>query len=302
MIHSVQQNASDQKNLPILLLEYLLLRLVGALIRLLPFSVGMAAARWVGRLLYVLLARYRTIALENLRAAFGDEKTASEVKKIAVQSFKHLAVFGLEFIWIPKMTKHLDRYLLVEGADRLWNALNAKNGVVLIVSHFGNWEWMAVGTGAEGFPMHAVARPLRNPFVYDYVKKLRGITGLKSVDKKGAVRQAVKLIKKNQVLCVLIDQHERQGSVRVPFFGREALTPTLPAILALRRSAVVMPLFFYREKHPPSRMIFYDPFPVIETGDYKRDVFENTKQYVQFIEGEIRKRPGDWLWMHRRWR
>ena len=90
MIHSVQQNASDQKNLPILLLEYLLLRLVGALIRLLPFSVGMAAARWVGRLLYVLLARYRTIALENLRAAFGDEKTASEVKKIAVQSFEHL--------------------------------------------------------------------------------------------------------------------------------------------------------------------------------------------------------------------
>lgn len=283
-------------------LEYLLLRLMSALIRLLPFSVAKAGARFVGRLLYVLLGRYRKIALENLRAAFGNEKSESEIKKIALQSFENLAVFGLEFIWIPKLAKRLDRYLLVKGPENVWKALKAEKGVVLIVSHLGNWEWMAVAAGVEAFPIHAVARPLRNPFVYNYVKKLRGFTGLKSVDKEGAVRDAVKLIARNQVLCVLIDQHERQGSVRVPFFGRDASTPTLPAVLALKRGAVVMPISFYRERRLPSRMIFYDPFPVIETGDYKRDVFENTKQYVQFIEREIRKQPGHWLWMHRRWR
>ena len=88
----------------------------------------------------------------------------------------------------------------------------------------------------------------------------------------------------------------------MPFFGRVASTPTLPAVLALRRGVPVLPLFFYRGTHLPYKMVLYDPFPVIETGDYDRDVYENTKQYVEFIEKEVKKSPSEWLWMHRRWR
>ena len=52
----------------------------------------------------------------------------------------------------------------------------------------------------------------------------------------------------------------------------------------------------------PTRVELGDPFPVVKTGDYERDLFENTKQYVKAIEDVVRKRPGDWLWMHNRWR
>ena len=55
------------------------------------------------------------------------------------------------------------------------------------------------------------------------------------------------------------------------------------------------------------RLGFYDvdlfkAFPTIDTGDYEADLFANTQQYAKWLEGEIRKQPNDWLWMHRRWR
>ncbi|OGW77314.1 MAG: hypothetical protein A3J52_00110 [Omnitrophica bacterium RIFCSPHIGHO2_02_FULL_49_9] len=283
-------------------LQYLFFRLVCVVVRLIPFSVGLLAARAVGRFLYYALGDYRKVAFQNVRAAFNGEKQDSEIKQIVQGSFDRLGVFGFEFMWIPKMAQRLDHYIRVEGTEHVRRALKRGQGVVLIVSHFGNWEWMAVATAAEGLPMHAVARPLRNPFIYGYVKRLRGLRGLKSVSKRGAVREAIKLVRRNQVVAILIDQHERHGSVRVPFFGHDASTPSLPAILAIRRNVTVIPLFLYREKRLPYRMVFYEPFQVIETGNYERDIFENTKQYVQAIEREVKRRPVEWLWMHRRWR
>ena len=282
-------------------IEYVFLRGVAAVIRLLPFSFVMKLARLGGRVLYFLLKKYRRVAHENIKMALSSEMNEDQIKRLVIESFENLAMFALEFIFIPKMAKNTDRYLQMEGGQYVKEALKKGKGVVVVLAHSGNWEWMAVLLGMN-FPIQAVARPLRNPFVYDYIKKLRGITGLRSIDKRGAIRQSLKMISRNEVVCVLIDQHERQASVRVPFFGREASTPTLPALLALKRGAVVLPLFYSREKKLPSRMFFSEPFKLIQTGNDEQDILENTKQYVARIEEEVRKRPAEWLWMHRRWR
>jgi Kdo2-lipid IVA lauroyltransferase/acyltransferase len=282
--------------------EYLFLRSMCALIRLVPFQFGMSCSRGVGRILFWALSGRRQIALDNLRAAFSDEKSEQEIQTIARKSFENLGAFAFEFVWIPKMAKNVRHYVESAGLEAVNQALSQKKGVVLLVPHLGNWEWMAVVTAFDGFPMHAVARPLKNPFVYRYIKRMRGLTGLEVVNKKGAARDSLRLLKRNQVVAILIDQHERQGAVRVPFFGRDAFTTTLPAILAIKRGAAVVPCFFYRSRDLPCRMVYCEALPVIETGDYEQDLRENTKQYVAAIEREIRKQPSDWLWMHRRWR
>ena len=283
-------------------LQYLFLRGVCFVINLVPFRVTMSIGRKAGGGLYWLLPERRNITLANLRAAFKTEKSEQEIEAIAKSAFENLGLIAAEVIRIPKMASDSKRYVRFEGAEFAREVLKEGKGAIFIVSHFGNWEWMAIATGAEGLPMHAIARPLRNPYVYNYIKKLRGTTGLQSVNKQGAARNSIKLLAKNQIVSMLIDQHERQGSVRPLFFGREASTTTLPAILAVRRGVPVLPLFFYREPGGLSRMVLGKPFPLIRTGDYERDIFENTQQYIKKIEEVVRKRPGDWLWMHRRWR
>ena len=267
----------------------------------------MSLGRFVGRLLYVFLSRYRTVALHNLHCVFGREKSEAQIRRIARESFENLGLFAVESIRIPRMTKRVRDYIVMENEESLFNALRAKRGVVLIISHFGNWEWMGVAAAArmreKGAKINAVARPLGNPFLYRYVvQHLRGATSLRTIDKKGAVREVMKLLDQNEFVCILIDQHERRASIPVPYFGMNAWTTTLPAVLALRRDVPAIPVFSFRRKGKPTLMKVGEPFPIIRTGSYDQDVYENTKQYLQAIEAEVRKRPGDWLWMHRRWR
>ncbi|MBI1977157.1 MAG: lysophospholipid acyltransferase family protein [Candidatus Omnitrophica bacterium] len=289
------------------LAQYFLFRLVCVFVDLLPFRLACSLGKWIGCLLYLALGRSREVALENLNQVYGNEKTDSEIKKIAIQSFENLGMFAVEFIRIPKILNQLDRYVVIRNEESVLEMLQQKRGVVLIVSHFGNWEWMGVTAGAraqeKGIKINAVARTLGNPFLYRYVvEKLRGATGLQTMNKKGAARETMKRLEQNEIVCILIDQHERNASVPVPYFGRPAWTTSLPAVLAIQQGVPIIPVFSFRQKNGPMIVDLGEPFPVIDTGDYDRDVIENTKQYMQAIEQVVRKRPGDWLWMHARWR
>ena len=287
-------------------IQFFIFRVISFLINLFPFSLAMDMGRRGGRVLYYLLPRYQKVATENLRSAFGGEKSKAQIKQIALEAFENLGLFAIEFLRIPKIIKRLDDYVSIRNQESVFKALQAGKGVILIVSHFGNWEWMGIAAGAQvrekGVSINALARPLGNPFMYRYIKELRGATGLKTVGKRGGAREAVRLLEENQIVCILIDQHERYGSVGVPYFGREAKTTALPAMLALKKGVTVIPVFCYRRKGKSSLVELGEPFPLIQTDDYERDLVENTKQYIHTIEVEVRKRPGDWLWMHRRWR
>ncbi len=287
-------------------IEYFLFRLICFILNLLPFPLAMKIGQFFGRLLYRFLGRFRKIALENLREAFKD-KSEQEIETIAKASFENLGYFAIEFIRIPHITKNLNQYVTIQNEQSVAKAMKLKKGLVLIVSHFGNWEWMAVGSGAKakemGLKINAVARALGNPFLYQYAtKKLRGATGLHTIDKRGAAREAMKHLDQNEIVCILIDQHERHGSVPVPYFGRIAWTTSLSAVMALKKGTPVIPVFSYRRKNKSTLVELGEPFSIIKSGNYEADLIANTLQYVQEIEKVVTKRPGDWLWMHARWR
>ena len=287
-------------------IQYILFRILCFILNLVPFSITLKLGKAIGRLLYLTLPKFRKVALENIRFAFKN-KTEHEVKHIAVQSFENLGMFAVEVIRIPEIIKNIRKYIVMQNEGPMFKALDQGKGIILIVSHFGNWEWMAVVAGIrfheKNRKINAVARSLGNPFLYRYVvEKLRGVTGLRTLDKKGAAREVIKHLDQNEVVCVLIDQHERHGSVPVPYFGRQAWTTSLPAVMALKKQAVVIPVFSFRQENKPTLAKLGEPFGLIQTGDYGKDVVANTAQYMKTIEEVVRNQPGDWLWMHARWR
>ncbi len=283
-------------------LEYRLFRFIIFLINLLNVHDARRLADFMGACLFKLLKKRRQIALENLRHAFGREKSEEELNAIALGSMQNLVKVAFEFVHIPKIMKRQDVRWEVKGAENVWKALESKKGVIVAVSHFGNWELMGLAAAREGLPLHAIARPIKNPYVYAYIKRLRKQAGFESIDKAGAARSTIKLLKQNQMIAMLIDQHERQGGVWVNFFGRKASTTSLPAILALKYDVPILPTYFYRGTPDFFNHVFHKPLSLIRTGNYEADLIANTQQYVSHIEAEIRKRPQDWLWMHRRWR
>lgn len=95
---------------------------------------------------------------------------------------------------------------------------------------------------------------------------------------------------------MLIDQDTKVDGVWVPFFGRPAFTPVGAAELALRQKAIVLPFFIERKADGDHLLRFLPPL------DLPDDPREATALMTRAIEEQVRRRPEQWVWMHRRWR
>ncbi len=280
---------------------YLFFRLLALIVNALSAAATVRLAETVGALLF-LRKRRREFCIQNLRQAFPG-KSEEEIKKIGRGSMQSMIKVIFEFIRIPAISKKPVDFIEIRGDEKVRQALQKGKGVLLAVSHFGNWELSGIAAAAAGLPLHAIGKPHKNPFVDAYIKRLRGLTGLKTIDQRGAVQQCIRLLKQNQVIAMLIDEHAKKGGVWVDLFGQKALTSALPAMLALKYDTPVIPAFFYRETGQKSRLVFGEPFLLKRTGDYQADVSANTQEYMHYLQKEIIKRPADWtLWMHNRWR
>ncbi|HNX68353.1 MAG TPA: lysophospholipid acyltransferase family protein [Candidatus Omnitrophota bacterium] len=282
--------------------EYCIFRILAFLLRLIPLKMSYKIANGFGILVARVFRIRRRVMLENLRLAFGNEKSTAELERIAEASMANLFKLACEFVRTVPAGKSPERFIEIPEMGEFLGWMKKEKGAIAIVSHFANWEWLSIPIKPFGFFTNAVGRPLKNPFAYKYIRRLREAANLKNIEKSGAVRDSIAALRRREIVAVLIDQHERRGAVWVDFFGRKASTSTLPAVLALKYGVPVFPAFFYRNENGRSFVKYGPEFPLIKTGDLRADVLANTQQYVRKIEEEIRKRPGDWLWAHRRWR
>jgi len=97
-------------------------------------------------------------------------------------------------------------------------------------------------------------------------------------------------------LALLIDQDIDTEGAWVPFFGRAAFTPLAAAHLALRLDAAVVPVFAERLDDGDHLLRFLPPLQL------PADPTAATAAMTAMIEAQIRRRPEQWVWMHRRWR
>jgi KDO2-lipid IV(A) lauroyltransferase len=78
-------------------------------------------------------------------------------------------------------------------------------------------------------------------------------------------------------------------------------TPAV-ATFALRTGAAVIPGFLiWDETLHKHRLRFDPPLELIQTGDRVKDIIANTQMFNQVLENYVRKKPEQWLWIHKRW-
>ena len=86
------------------------------------------------------------------------------------------------------------------------------------------------------------------------------------------------------------------------FFGKRAYTPAGPVALARASGAPIIPAFIVRQKDDSHKLIIENPVELVDTGDKEKDAVVNTQRWSDIVESYIRKYPGQWVWMHRRWK
>lgn len=261
------------------------------------------AGRILGLIFYYLDKRHRLIALTNLIAAFGPERTSAELKRIARESFIHFGEFLAEINKFPRLKEEKkSRLFLVEGEENLLEALSKEKGVLLFSAHYGNWEIAPYFLTKKG-KMSVVARPLDNKRLEAQLLKLRESLGTKVIYKHQATKQILQSLRENRMIALLIDQNVlKSQAVFVDFFGKKAATTPSLAAFFLRTRAPLLPVFCYPTSSHMYQLKIFPPLKISLEEDYDRDILKITQICTMIIEEQIRKNPSYWLWFHNRWK
>jgi KDO2-lipid IV(A) lauroyltransferase len=283
-------------------LEYLLVRSVIAIVRLLPAPVVPRVGAAVGMVFYLFDRSHRRIAEENVAAAFP-RRDPRERRAVVRAAFQHFGRLLFELLkWSTLSPEAMLARVEFEGDDRVRAAHALGKGVLFITGHFGFWELQALVHALRLPPMAVIARALDNEPLNALLERIRTRTGNSVIYRAATVRGVLRALQANHGVGILIDQHiQNRDAVEVDFFNRPAATTSLVAALALRTGAPVVPLFALPIAGGRYRMV-YEPAVLPPANDDADAIREFTQRCTDVLEMYVRRHPDLWLWMHRRWR
>jgi lipopolysaccharide heptosyltransferase II len=279
---------------------YLVYRLFSGAVALLPLPLGFTLGRILGTLAYHLAAPYRRLVMQNLRIAFEGEKSPAEMRRLAREHFAMLGANLLASFKLATMSREaISARVAIENMEALHKAAEPGKGVVLVLSHLGNWELLAhiVPHGPPGRLVGTVYQPLGNRFFDQHVNAARARFGLVGFSRRKGFGEPIKFLRDGNVACVLVDQHAGDGGIWTPLFGRLASTSPLAATMAVRTGAPLIAVAVYTTGCARWRLVVSEPLPR-ETSDPDR----LTAEINIALEKEIRVSPADWFWVHARWK
>lgn len=285
------------------LIEALALRVAFALLSWLPVDAASNLGGFLGRHIGPRLP-VSARARRNLRLAFP-EISAAETERIVAGMWDNLGRVAAEYPHIGEIAApESGRIEWIDTAPvRAMRAGGRDPGTagILVSAHLANWEVMPAAALRRGLDMTIIVREPNNPFVRPLIERLRGVAGGRRASKglPGA-KAALEALRQGRVLGLLYDQKMNDG-VAVPFFGIEAMTPAAPAQLALRFGCPLVPVRVERVGPGRFRLGSYEALALPDSGDRQADTIAVMTALNEILEGWIRDRPEQWLWLHRRW-
>lgn len=289
-------------------LEYGLLMLLVGIVRLMPIDTAARVSASAWRAIAPRLRRHQR-ALANLRIAFP-EKTEAERDEIARAMWANLGRVMAETMLIDRIIASPDRIEIAskEVFDRYKGKLGPAIGCSL---HMGNWEfaiWPLVLAGANPA---AVYRNVKNPYVDAYIRHQRrdlypgGLFGKGKVDGsmdegQRTARKITNFVRNGGRLGLVCDLYDKHG-VPVPFFGQDARSVAIPAMIARRVGARIWLARCLRIGTESRFKVEVKELKVPRTANPGEDVKTITAAMQREFEAWIREAPEQWMWSNRRW-
>ena len=278
-------------------LEFLPVAAVLPLISLLPHGLGLVLSRGIGNLAYLLVGTYRRVAQINLQLAFGDRLTLPQQKTAARESFVNAAqtFFELTRLYRYDRDQIVRHTLEPEGYERYRKALARGRGVIAVSGHFGNWYWPVICAAMEGFTVNIIVRPLDNPLLDRLMRRVFERWGVRVIPRRQSVLAALTALRRGETVALMVDQNAHMHGRFVPFFGVQASTMQGLPILRRGSGAEVVAIHSRRMKeghHITTRWLEGLP----------EEAEECLTGVNQHLETVIDSDPGQYFWLHPRWK
>jgi KDO2-lipid IV(A) lauroyltransferase len=289
--------------------EYAVVRLVAGVFRALPLPLATSVSAWFWRRLApVINPKRHTRALANLAVAFP-EKSEEERLDIALAHWENLGRVMVETMRIDRFFDEPERVVIV--SQNIFTRYKDKLGAAVGISlHMGNWELAILPFTWAGASPAAVYRSVTNPYVDRYLREQRkklypdGLFGRGNVgdhgDDQRTARAIMDYVRRGGRLGLVCDLYDRTG-MPIPFFGKDAKTQAIGAMIARRVGARIWLSRCKRIGKESRFEIELKELRVPRTANQSEDIRWTMVHMQEQFEAWIREAPEQWMWSNRRW-
>jgi KDO2-lipid IV(A) lauroyltransferase len=149
---------------------------------------------------------------------------------------------------------------------------------------------------ARGYQIGGLIRPMSNPFFnVHYTQNMHDICEPVFEQGRRGTMGLIKHIRDGGMAVLLFDLYDSAG-VPIDFLGKPAPTVTSVADIALKTGALVVPFFGIRHADR------YGFDAIFEEPIAHGDPLDMMKEATRRLEARIIADPGQWMWLHRRWK
>ena len=200
-----------------------------------PPHWAVAIGRGVARVMIFFNADSYRISKINVDHSLPN-KTAQEREQIVFHSLAQTTLLPVEFAHLlhRPIEELMGQIVSVEGEHLLRDAWAEGNGVLMLMPHFGCWEFMSLYLGSD-YKVSALYTPPNLPSLEPTILQARERQGATLFPTTAAgLRGLVRGMKAGHVVVLLPDQVPtgEGGGVMSKFFGQDALTMSLAKRIA----------------------------------------------------------------------
>ena len=271
---------------------------------LLPFSILYVLSDFIYLIVYYLIGYRKKVVRENLKRSFPD-KTDRELLTLEKKFYHHLCDLLFESIKMATISKEeMSRRMKILNYEPLLKHYDENKSVLLITSHYGNWEWtssFSMYLPADK-PMYQVYKQLKNKFFDRLIYNLRIRFGSVNVEVNELfdVLSSLKQQGKMGMIGLISDQSPSRKGIKYQSQFLNQRTPVITGTEIIAKK-YDFPVYFVQIRRVKRGYYTCNPVPIClhpqESGK-----FEITEKYIRLLEQEIMAEPAYWLWSHRRWK
>jgi len=283
------------------LLSYLLAYPILWVISILPYRLFYLVSDFLFFLIYTLSGYRKKVVFNNLRLVFP-EKSDTELKLIRKKFYKHFCDVLLETVKTMNLSREemIRRFKCVN--IEVIQELEKDKNVLLLCSHYANWEWIISINNFLKSEGYAVYQKIGNPYFDRLIKRIRGKWNTTPITQKQTTKTVMRNEQNNKkgVYGMVSDQSPMAKSaqywtafmgVKVPIFnGPESIARKLDLAVVFLKVTKVKRGYYEAELIP------------ITTSGSDTEEHQITNQFLRLTEEQIRQRPELYLWTHRRWK
>ncbi len=238
---------------------------------------------------------------------FGSKFSPEDTRQLALNFLRNQSCKTIDAMRLLGNGRELLRLVEVHGLEHLKSALDKKKGVILCSAHLGSPTCCFSVVGALGFPVTLVARwsfpPHESAFPMGLIHRLQGNKPatphlrrpniVARSDNIGVAVQAAKVLRRNEVIGIMIDSSIARKSptrpIQIDFLnGKASLAPGAIKIAQLT-GAPILVMVMHRSRDWSHQVLEISrPIPI------DNDTLGSFRRCLSILEGYILRYPSQW--------